>query len=90
MSEGDYRVTCFCAAWCDVCSDYRDGFDALAPRFPQARFGWVDIEENPPEFEIENFPTLEVAKGSRVLFRGPQPPAHALLERLLRELLVSS
>ena len=80
-------MTCYCAEWCDVCGAYRDGFFALAGRFPQAEFRWVDIEDHPPEFEVENFPTIEVLRGGETLFRGPQPPNHDLLERLLRELL---
>ncbi|MGQ0651484.1 MAG: thioredoxin family protein, partial [Betaproteobacteria bacterium] len=78
---------CYCAEWCDVCGAYRDGFFALAGRFPQAEFRWVDIEDDPPEFEGENFPTSEVARGGETLCRGPPPPRHDLLERLLRELL---
>ena len=80
-------VTCYCAEWCDVCGAYRDGFFALAARFPQAEFRWVDIEDDPPEFDVENFPTIEVARADSILFRGPQPPHHGVLERLLRELL---
>lgn len=80
-------VTCYCAEWCDVCGGYRDGFFALATRFPQADFRWVDIEDHPPDFDVENFPTIEVRRGSETVFRGAQPPNHALLERLLRELL---
>ena len=87
MSSREFSVTCFCAEWCDLCVDYRPGFLALAARFPQAEFRWVDIEDEPPDFDVENFPTIKVQKKEEVLFLGPQPPSHALLERLLRELL---
>jgi len=87
QSKRETSVTCYCAEWCDVCGAYRDGFLALASRFPQAEFRWVDIEDDPPEFDVENFPTIEVAREGRTLFCGPQPPSHGVLERLLRELL---
>jgi thioredoxin 1 len=82
-----YTVTCFCAAWCHVCEEYRPGFDALAARFPQAQFRWIDIEEDEPEVDVENFPTLHVKRGEETLFAGPQPPSHQVLARLLEELL---
>ena len=82
-----YTVECLCAEWCHVCGDYRPGFFALAERFPQADFRWIDIEDEPPEFEVENFPTIHVRRGGETLFCGPQPPSHELLARLLRELL---
>ena len=55
MSSREFSVTCFCAEWCDLCVDYRPGFLALAARFPQAEFRWVDIEDEPPDFDVENF-----------------------------------
>jgi len=90
MPGTEYEVTCICAAWCDTCADYRPGFDALAAEFPRARFRWLDTEDDAAEvgdLEIENFPTILVRRGDSTLFFGPQPPAHDLLRRLLRELL---
>ncbi|HEX2200396.1 MAG TPA: thioredoxin family protein [Burkholderiales bacterium] len=82
-------VTCFCAAWCHVCAEYRDGFFSLAARFPQARFAWLDIEDDADEVgdrEVENFPTILVEKDGKDLFYGPLPPQHAHLARLLETL----
>ena len=45
------------------------------------------FRSDPPDFEVENFPTIKVQNKEKTLFLGPQPPSHALLERLLRELL---
>lgn len=81
-----FTVSCLCAEWCHVCTDYRAGFLALAERFPQAEFRWVDIEEEEPEREVENFPTIEVKRGEETLFFGPQPPSHQVLGRLLEVL----
>jgi thioredoxin 1 len=83
----EYSVACLCAEWCDLCVEYRPGFLALAGRFPQAEFRWIDIEEEEPEEEVENFPTIRVRCGDKTLFYGPQPPSHAILQRLLEELL---
>ena len=81
-------MACLCAAWCDTCEAYRAGFLAMAERFPQAGFHWIDIEEEPPDFDVENFPTILVKRGEQTLFLGPQPPHHGVLQRLLEELLV--
>ncbi len=89
VNAREFSVVCYCAEWCDLCVDYRPGFLALAGRFPRAGFGWVDIEDHPPDFEVDNFPFIEIRQGAATLFRGPQPPQLALLERLLREMLGS-
>ena len=49
-----FTVTCLCAEWCHVCTEYRAGFLALAERFPQAEFRWVDIEE-----EVKQKPAVQ-------------------------------
>ena len=84
-------MACLCAEWCDLCGAYRPGFLALAPRFPQAEFRWIDIEDEGGEaYEVENFPTILVKRGEETLFYGAQPPSHEILGRLLEELLVSA
>ena len=90
MSEPKFHVACICAEWCDSCAEYRPGFFALAAEFPQAEFAWLDTEndaEKIGDLEIENFPTILVRLGGQTLFCGPQPPSHAVLRRLLQELL---
>ena len=44
-SNREFLVACLCAAWCDTCVAYREGFLAMAQRFPRAEFRWVDIED---------------------------------------------
>jgi thioredoxin 1 len=86
----DFQVICICAAWCDTCAEYRPGFYALETAFPQARFGWLDTEDDAEAIgdrEVENFPTILVKRGAETLFYGPQPPSHEVLKRLLRQLL---
>ena len=80
-------VVCYCAAWCDTCSAYRQPFEALAARRPEHLFAWVDIEENEAllgDEEVENFPTLLVQSPGGNLFFGPMLPHVEQLERLLK------
>ncbi|OGA70074.1 MAG: hypothetical protein A3G81_26225 [Betaproteobacteria bacterium RIFCSPLOWO2_12_FULL_65_14] len=82
-------VTCLCALWCDSCEAYREGFFALAGEFPQARFVWLDIEDDADQvgdLEVENFPTIRITRGEAQLFFGPLPPHHEHLRRLIRAL----
>lgn len=84
-----YLVACLCAAWCDTCRDYRAGFDALAARFTDTAFRWVDIEDEADwigHAEIENFPTLLILRGDQVLFFGPMLPQPGILERTFKAL----
>jgi thioredoxin 1 len=86
-------VTCLCALWCDSCEAYRPGFFELAREFPQARFVWLDIEDDADklgEREVENFPTLLIESGGRELFYGPLPPQHEHLRRLIGSLMEKS
>jgi thioredoxin 1 len=90
MQEAQVHVLCLCAEWCHICVEYRPGFLALARDFPQARFRWIDIEdeaEEAGELEVENFPTIRVTRGEAVLFHGPMEPLHAQLRRLLASLM---
>jgi thioredoxin len=88
-SNREFLVACLCAEWCDTCVAYRPGFLALAERFPQATFRWVDIDEE-EDFEVENFPTILVKRGKEQLFFGVMLPHHEHLKRLLEALLEKS
>lgn len=86
-------VVCLCAAWCDVCCDYRAVFDALALEHPQARFVWVDVEDEEEvagELDVETFPTLLLADGRHARFLGPLLPQAGVLGRLLSSLQTSA
>jgi thiol-disulfide isomerase/thioredoxin len=90
MEKRELTVTCLCAEWCDVCREYRPGFLALAERFPQARFAWLDVEDDAEEVgerEIENFPTVEVKRGETQLFYGVLLPKPEHLARVLESLV---
>jgi hypothetical protein len=79
-------VACLCARWCGTCNDYRATFDAAAATLGSAvRAAWIDIEDDAglvDDVDVEDFPTLLIARGPRLLFFGtitPQPPTLARL-----------
>jgi len=82
-------VACLCAEWCGSCRDYHAVFESLAARAPAAtQFRWIDIEDEADladGIEVENFPSLLIARGDDVLFMGPVTPhaqaALTLIER---------
>src|SRR5690606_11047359 len=82
----DLLVVCYCAAWCDTCTQYRRDFAELAEKHPAHVFIWVDIEEQPEllgDEDVENFPTVLLQTPETTLFYGTQLPYASHLERLL-------
>ncbi|MBC7664828.1 MAG: thioredoxin family protein [Caulobacter sp.] len=86
-------VACLCAQWCRTCDAYRDTLlhvrDALQPTHPGVplRFAWVDIEDESElvgDLDIEDFPTILLARGDLVVFFGPLLPHAQTLDRLVR------
>ncbi len=85
-ARDEFQVVCLCAQWCATCCEYRAGFENLATDFPASGFRWLDIEDEADELgdlDIENFPTLLLARGESVLFFGPMPPQLGHLRRML-------
>lgn len=88
-ASGDW-VICLCAEWCGVCRDWRAVFEQAAGQHPNARFVWVDVEDEAAamgDVDVETFPTLLVAAASRPLFFGPVLPSAPGLQRLLSSVL---
>jgi thiol-disulfide isomerase/thioredoxin len=84
------RVICLCADWCGVCREWTGIFEELMARHPHVLFDWVDVEDEADamgDVDIETFPTLLVAQGSRARFFGPVQPSAAQVTRLLESLL---
>ncbi|MEO8807060.1 MAG: thioredoxin domain-containing protein [Burkholderiaceae bacterium] len=81
-------VVCLCAAWCGVCRDYAAPFEQAALAFgAQAEFTQLDIEDEAEllcSVDIENFPTLLIARGDQVLFFGTITPHVQTLTRLVQ------
>ena len=85
----DLLVACLCAEWCDTCRKYRPEFESLGHEFSRHRFVWIDVEDQGDlviDVEIENFPTLLVARGDQLLFAGTMLPQIGHLRRLLETL----
>lgn len=86
MKDDTWVVACLCAAWCDVCTSYRSGFDALTEQHPDKLFIWIDIEDCADlisDFDVENFPTLLIQRGDDVMFYGTTMPDHRIAHRLI-------
>jgi len=90
-------VACLCAQWCRTCDAYNDTLtatrDTLRQAHPDAalRFEWIDIEDESDlvgDLDIEDFPTILLARGDQVLFFGPVLPHAQTLDRLVRGALV--
>lgn len=80
-------IACYCAAWCDTCTQYRPPFEALAERLTDCTFIWIDIEECPEllgDEDVENFPTILLQDDRGTLFFGTQLPHIQHLERLIQ------
>lgn len=79
------RVACLCAAWCHVCSGWREEFEATL-RAAGVAARWIDIEDEEDllgPIEVDDFPTLLVVReGQPVWFGVIAPRAEALLRRL--------
>lgn len=89
-ASGSKWVICLCAQWCGTCREWRELFDQAAAAHPQLRFGWIDVEDEAAamgDVDIETFPTLLLADGTRPLFFGPVPPSLPQFSRLLATVL---
>ena len=87
LSGDVWIVACLCAAWCDVCRQYRPAFDALAARHPDKRFVWVDVEDEADivgDFDVDDFPTLLIQHADTVVFFGSVLPDAGQAHRLLQ------
>ena len=80
-------VVCLCAEWCGVCRDYRERFAQVQAKFGQARFIWIDVEDEADLLEpldVDNFPTILLAVDQVPCFFGPVIPSVDTLERMVR------
>jgi len=90
-SAGALLVACLCADWCSTCRDYAAVFESVERQFEaRAQFVWVDVEDDDEALgalDVQDFPTLLIARGEQIVFFGPVMPhertAVALIERAL-------
>jgi thiol-disulfide isomerase/thioredoxin len=86
LADDGWVVACLCAAWCGSCREYFANFTALAQRYPQLQFAWIDIEDQAEligDLDVDNFPTLLIQRGDVVAFLGPVEMDLRLAERIL-------
>lgn len=90
-SASKLLVAGLCAQWCGTCREYRPLFDQQALAFGErADFAWVDVEDHDEvlgSLDVENFPTLLIARGDEVLFYGVVTPHAQTLARLVQTAL---
>ena len=90
--EPGLLVACLCAQWCRTCDDYQPLFTQLQTEFPEARFEWVDIEDEADlvdPVEVENFPTILIAVRGQARFFGTVTPHIDTLRRLVQAQLTA-
>lgn len=84
-------VACLCARWCNVCGDYEAPFAQAIARFgAQVQPRWLDIEDEAALLDgvdVENFPTLLIARDDALLFFGTVTPHVQTLSRLVASAL---
>ena len=79
-------VVSLCADWCDTCKEFRATFESIARDRPDATFLWLDIEDDSViagDIDVENFPTLAIYRGDRVLHFGVSLPQQGTVARLV-------
>ena len=81
-------VACLCAQWCRTCDGYRAVFEqeVSALRGAGVEGLWVDVEDQADVLgavDVEDFPTLLIARGDQILFFGPVMPHASTLTRML-------
>jgi thioredoxin 1 len=91
MNEPPLLVACLCAAWCGTCRDYAPLLAGLERRIgAPLNTRWIDIEDEADlvdGIDVENFPTLLIARGERLLFFGTVLPHASTLQRLVETAL---
>ena len=82
-------VVALCAAWCDTCNEFRTTLERIAKARPDLFFLWLDIEDDSAicgDIDVENFPTLAIYRGARLLHYGVSLPQEGTVARLIDEI----
>lgn len=82
-------VVALCAAWCDTCNEFRATLERIASARPNLYFLWLDIEDDSEicgDIDVENFPTLAIYRGARLLHYGVSLPQEGTVARLIDEI----
>jgi len=87
LADNMWCIACLCAGWCTACAGFRASFEALAAHHPDKVMLWIDIEDEAEvvgDFDIDNFPTLLIQRGTEVAFLGTIEPNQAVAHRLVQ------
>ena len=88
LTPDAWIVACLCAGWCNACRGYKPEFMAMAERYPEVRFLWIDIEDHADlmddDLDVDNFPFLLMQYGDTVNFFSSVHPDIRQAERLLK------
>lgn len=79
-------VLALCAEWCGACREFRPLLERIAAARPQLLFAWADTENDADalgDVDVDDFPTLLVARGATVLHYGVSLPLEAVVARLV-------
>jgi thioredoxin reductase (NADPH) len=82
-------VVGLCAEWCGTCREFEPLFAELAEQHPEARFVWLDIEDDSAmagDIDVEHFPTLAVFRDAQPVYFGTSLPQRAVVARLINAL----
>lgn len=83
------RVALLCAGWCTACREFLPVAQRVANAQPDIPIVWLDIEDDAAiigDFDVEDFPTLVIARGDEVLHLGATLPHEGVVQRLLGEM----
>jgi thioredoxin 1 len=86
VERGAPAVVALCAAWCDTCTEFRATLERIAEARPEMLFLWLDIEDDSEicgDIDVENFPTLAIYRGERLLHYGVSLPLEGTVRRLV-------
>ncbi len=89
VEHGSPAVVALCAAWCDTCTEFRATLERIAQARPDVLFVWLDIEDDSEicgDIDVENFPTLAIYRGERLLHYGVSLPLEGTVRRLIDEI----
>lgn len=88
VSNNDFVIIDFWAAWCPPCRMFGPVFEAASERHPDVVFGKVDTMAQPElaeAFNVQSIPTLAIIRDKVAVFSQPGALPEAALEDLIAQ-----